>query len=663
MRDEQTHENKTAEELISGKYRVIGVLDLNMDGVFYEAENEHTGRKVILRLLKNDTPVDAEIIENISQQVRALVTSRCDHIVQILDMELPAKEHEPLVIVMESNLGDNFMERISDGTPFDPPQAVRISLDVLDAISAAHSKEIIPFGATEHDIFLTPWAGQKNFTKILSPNVESINVKKDRDFKEDIGLAGRILWRSLTAAHPDACPNDNDGASKLLEALAKTEDTDNQALSALSRICVKSLNNQYSSPDEMTKDLESTGLAQATDGEQSVSFESLPNAAFVRPHLHTDSQPTVVDKKTSFEDEYFDSYDEGPVPAIPKMVGQKPKKSSFVLTGAIGVLLGVLATILIQSLLSQKEHRSSRDFKGPPKVNKNNSKKPKSSKQNKSPLEFGIAYYSKGTKFTKQMQTLSGYLEERLKRKVHLQSIHHQEAGKRLENGTLHFAVFSPLLYVLTKKEFRNIKLFATHLAYGSTTYEGYIVVGDTSPIKTIKDLKGKSFCFVSKISGSGHLFPRALMNKEGIIPEEDFSKVIYTNSHSKSIQKVLKGECDGAAVASVSYLDAVVKGAAALRILPAVTDLIPGDAYCVSPKLNQSTVKKLERALVTFDPQRDLNKKYLGDLHRITGFVKVEDKHYDSIRRVWKASEGQKEKPKKNGVEKPNNKNAQKEN
>ena len=126
-------------------------------------------------------------------------------------------------------------------------------------------------------------------------------------------------------------------------------------------------------------------------------------------------------------------------------------------------------------------------------------------------------------------------------------------------------------------------------------------------------------------------------MKKNGIDPSRDFSKTLFTQSHTRSIQYVLEGKCAAAAVASVSYLNAVVNGTAALRILPSVTDLIPGDAYCVSPKLPKATLKKLKRAFVTFDPQRDLNKKYLGKLHRITGFVSIDDTHYDSIRKVWR--------------------------
>ncbi len=615
-------------ELICGKYRVLELLDMDLYGVFYEAENEFTGRKVVLRLIENKTPEDAEKIKEIAEKVRSLVTSRCDHLVQVLDMELPQDEKEPLVIVMESNFGEKFIDKVSEGTPFEASQAVRISMDVLVAVSAAHSKAVIPLSPAEEDVYLMQWAGRRRFAKILAPRAAPSD--HEAGIGQDIGFAGVILWRGLTGAHPDACPDDKEGALKLLDALADVEEEFFPELPALADICVKALHRGYESPDQMLEDLEDTGLSPASEGEASVSFESLPQAAFSRPDELPDTQPTVVDRKQAHYEEYF------PDKSEPAPIAATSRRSMGVVIGALfaGVLLGSALTFLLQSFFPGSTPGSRRAEKTERDEEKEEVEKT-AVFGDRPPLKFGIAYYSKLPDFKEQMQKLSGYLEKRLKRPIHLTSLDHFEAGKRLEDGSLDLGVFSPLLYVLTKKEYPDISLLVTHLAFGSTTYEGYIVVSDTSPVRSIHDLRGETICFVSKTSGSGYLFPKDLMIREGLDPDKDFSSMIFTQSHRKSIDYVLSGKCAAAAVASIAYLDAVVKGAGAVRILPAVTDLIPGDAYCVSPKLDQSTVKQLERALLTFDPVRDLNMKYLGRLHRITGFDRVRDDHYDSIRRV----------------------------
>jgi ABC-type phosphate/phosphonate transport system substrate-binding protein len=85
-----------------------------------------------------------------------------------------------------------------------------------------------------------------------------------------------------------------------------------------------------------------------------------------------------------------------------------------------------------------------------------------------------------------------------------------------------------------------------------------------------------------------------------------------------------------------------------------ATTERIPGDAYCASPHLTPQTLSKLKRALLVFEPQRDMKKKFLGPVHRITGFVLVNERHYDPIRRMHDLLHGADAKLKSRGPRRP---------
>ncbi len=71
------------------------------------------------------------------------------------------------------------------------------------------------------------------------------------------------------------------------------------------------------------------------------------------------------------------------------------------------------------------------------------------------------------------------------------------------------------------------------------------------SGIKTLKDVKGKSFCFTSAGSTSGGIVPRIVFKSLGIDPDKDM-KSTYAGGHDKAAIAVYNGDCD----AGVAFMD-----------------------------------------------------------------------------------------------------------
>ncbi len=69
--------------------------------------------------------------------------------------------------------------------------------------------------------------------------------------------------------------------------------------------------------------------------------------------------------------------------------------------------------------------------------------------------------------------------------------------------------------------------------------YLSTIITKKGSGIKTIADLKGKSFSFVDPASTSGHLMPASIIMKAGLNPDTDL-KPIYAGSHPASVLAVM---------------------------------------------------------------------------------------------------------------------------
>jgi len=71
------------------------------------------------------------------------------------------------------------------------------------------------------------------------------------------------------------------------------------------------------------------------------------------------------------------------------------------------------------------------------------------------------------------------------------------------------------------------------------------------SGIKSLQDVKGKSFCFTSAGSTSGGIVPRIVFKALGIDPDKDM-KSTYAGGHDKAAIAVYQGDCD----AGVAFMD-----------------------------------------------------------------------------------------------------------
>jgi phosphonate transport system substrate-binding protein len=87
---------------------------------------------------------------------------------------------------------------------------------------------------------------------------------------------------------------------------------------------------------------------------------------------------------------------------------------------------------------------------------------------------------------------------------------------------------------------------------YGSPTYTGQIIANADSGVKSLQDLKGKTFCATDETSTSGWIIPMIMMRAAGIDPETDIN-VIFAGSHDAAVLGVYRGDCD----AGASYVDA----------------------------------------------------------------------------------------------------------
>jgi phosphonate transport system substrate-binding protein len=121
----------------------------------------------------------------------------------------------------------------------------------------------------------------------------------------------------------------------------------------------------------------------------------------------------------------------------------------------------------------------------------------------------------------------------------------------------LDVALLGPFSYVLAASIAEVDPIAIPETQKQGPSYHSLIVARKDRNIRTLADLRGRSFAFVDPSSTSGHLFPKTAMLRAGLNPDTDL-RAIFAGSHDASVIAVQNGKVDAAAVAD-GLLDAAV--------------------------------------------------------------------------------------------------------
>ncbi|MCX7794208.1 MAG: phosphate/phosphite/phosphonate ABC transporter substrate-binding protein [Thermodesulfovibrionales bacterium] len=211
----------------------------------------------------------------------------------------------------------------------------------------------------------------------------------------------------------------------------------------------------------------------------------------------------------------------------------------------------------------------------------------------------------------------------------------YDEMDDLLRKGKVKIAFICVGPYIKNKEEF-GVELLVAPQSHGKAFYQAYIIVHKDSPVNSLSDLRGKSFAFTDPKSNTGQLVPTFMIAKKfNTTPEKFFSRIIYTNSHDRSIEAVAKKLVDGASVNSLIYDYASKKN-------PVYTSL--------TKIIEKSPPYGLPPLVVTkdFDPElREKIKNILLNMHNdpegrkvldaimIDRFIIPKDSDYDPVREM----------------------------
>lgn len=207
----------------------------------------------------------------------------------------------------------------------------------------------------------------------------------------------------------------------------------------------------------------------------------------------------------------------------------------------------------------------------------------------------------------------------------------------------LDVAFFAPGAYVLAEQH-AKAKVILKATREGKAVFYSAIITHRESGIRSLRDLKGKTFAFVDPVSVSGAIYPRALLLGEGLNPERDFSRVIYAGGHDATVLAVLKRKVDAGATfandiqgrhgAWHEYLKDR-KEQDQIRVI-AYSKPSPSDNIAVVEGLDPGIVTRIKQAFLRMSKSKE-GHKLLMDIYHIDGFTEAVPEDYVPVREMYR--------------------------
>ena len=247
----------------------------------------------------------------------------------------------------------------------------------------------------------------------------------------------------------------------------------------------------------------------------------------------------------------------------------------------------------------------------------------------KNEILFGSVAMDIPAAMHKRLKPLTQYLSKELGQPVILKLSPNMGAAiKEVADKKVTLAYLTPVAYLKAHKQ-GGAKIIAKTVTKGKASFQLMIVVRKDSPIKTVADLKGKTFAFGDKRA----LLQRATVVGAGI-KMEDFSEYKFIGHYDNIARAVKNGDFDAGILKDTKAFKWEEKG---LRILAASPDLPPYN-IAANGDISDELLAKLKKAFLKLDQKNPEHLKVIKAVaKKYTGFAATSDAEYDVVRKLIK--------------------------
>lgn len=163
--------------------------------------------------------------------------------------------------------------------------------------------------------------------------------------------------------------------------------------------------------------------------------------------------------------------------------------------------------------------------------------------------------------------------------------------------------------------------------------FKSVFVARPGGSVRSLADLKGKSFAFGAVASTSGHLMPRYFLLQAGIVPERDMKQVAFSGAHDATALWVESGKVEAGALNFLVW-DKLVQQrkvdparVAVFHTTPPYVDYV----WTARGDLDPGLQEKITAAFLRLDYEKPEHRRLL-DLHRTKKYIRANDADWKGV-------------------------------
>ncbi|MEZ4392876.1 MAG: serine/threonine-protein kinase [Polyangiales bacterium] len=271
-------------ETIAGRYELLDVLGVGGMGVVFLARHRFTDERVALKVIHPDLASNAEVARRFAREAQAPASIHHPGIVRVFDASVDEASGE-MYLAMELLQGSDLATVLELGA-MELSALVGITLQVLDALAAAHARGFVHRDIKLENIFLTPNPGggwkatllDFGIARRLDPGLNGLtspglvvgtlwymSPEQARgsavDHRADLWSVGAMLFHALAGRLPFEGENQNQvlfaiGTERAPSVTEFRQDLPEALAALVDRALTHEIDERFQSAEEMAEALE-----------------------------------------------------------------------------------------------------------------------------------------------------------------------------------------------------------------------------------------------------------------------------------------------------------------------------------------------------------------------------------------------------------------------
>ena len=268
-------------------------------------------------------------------------------------------------------------------------------------------------------------------------------------------------------------------------------------------------------------------------------------------------------------------------------------------------------------------------------------KPPKLSVDSKAkPLTIAFISYANPQHVAKNSAAIPKYLEPYVG--VPVKGFVTTDYGSSVEtmrSGQTDLAFVDPLAFLMAHEQIGAKPLVLEVYSTGKPTYYSCIWVRKDSGIKKPADLEGKVIAFADQVDMSGHLMPRDIFVRKGLLPADKlegtfFKQVYFAGGDEQAIRAVTNGFVDAAGISQFAYLLLRPEERDGVTVI-AKSIASPAHLIMARKGLSDETCKRIQQAFRALDPSDPHDQALLGKLYGVQGYVEAKMSDFAAVAKI----------------------------